>query len=272
MRSPVISASDPGNKSVLKGFSRACDMPRQLCDILLLIERDLQLFIELFDVQLRLLGSHQLQNAATATCAALCLRGQGWKLSERSIRVGLECACLLGRSQFLTSKEAEMLGFPGATILLDGAHTKESAQALLTMIKMAFPESRLVLVVAMANDKDHLGFARVLLSAGCLEAVCLTEINIAGERFRTTSSSSLKESWIQACGENGADFLECKTVKDELIERRCTKSILFMEGSLMASIKFGNHILTAKSGSKNGIIVVTGSLHIVSAVLGSLEG
>ncbi|EYU19621.1 hypothetical protein ABFS82_06G103100 [Erythranthe guttata] len=272
MRSPVISASDPGNRSVLKGFSTACDMPRQLCDILLLIERDLQLFIELFDVQLRLLGSHQLQNAATATCAALCLRGQGWKLSERSIRVGLECACLLGRSQFLTSKEAEMLGFPGATILLDGAHTKESAQALLTMIKMAFPESRLVLVVAMANDKDHLGFARVLLSAGCLEAVCLTEIDIAGERFRTTSSSSLKESWIQACGENGADFLECKTVKDELIERRCTKSILFMEGSLMASIKFGNHILTAKSGSKNGIIVVTGSLHIVSAVLGSLEG
>lgn len=34
-------------------------------------------FIELFDVKLSMLGSHQLQNAATATCAALCLRDQG---------------------------------------------------------------------------------------------------------------------------------------------------------------------------------------------------
>lgn len=44
------------------------------------------------------------------------------------------------------------------------AHTKESAAALATTIEMAFPKSRLVLVVAMANDKDHIGFARELLS------------------------------------------------------------------------------------------------------------
>ncbi|KAI3471198.1 hypothetical protein Pfo_027861 [Paulownia fortunei] len=320
MCSPVVSACDPGNRSVLKGFSRACEMPHQLCDILLLIERDLHVvyiciisfwfllvssllymptyfdfltliivefhefviyqFIELFDVQLRLLGSHQLQNAATATCAALCLRDQGWKLSDASIRAGLECAYLLGRSQFLTSKEAEMLGLPGATILLDGAHTKESAQALVNMIKMAFPEARLVLVVAMANDKDHLGFARVLLSVGCLEAVCFTEIDIAGDRSRITSSSSLKDSWIQACREMGGDFLDCKTAKFDLVEDQHTQStgkmgcqsILFVESSLMASIRFGNEILGAKSGTQHGIIVVTGSLHIVSAVLGSLEG
>ncbi|KAK4436240.1 Dihydrofolate synthetase [Sesamum alatum] len=278
MCSPVISASDPGNRSVLKGFSRACETTRQLCDILLLIERDLQVCIELFDVQLRLLGSHQLQNAATATCAALCLRDQGWKLSDASIRAGLESAYLLGRSQFLTSKEVEMLGLPGATILLDGAHTKESAEALVNMIKMALPEASLVLVVAMANDKDHLGFARVLLSAGCLEAVCFTEIDIAGDRSRTTSSSLLKDSWIQACKEMGCDFLDCKTAKYELIEDQHTQSegkmgcqsVLLAEGSLMASIRLGNEILVAKSGTR-GIIVVTGSLHIVSAVLGSLE-
>lgn len=37
-------------------------------------------FIELCDVKLSMLGHHQLKNAATATCAALCLRGQGEKL------------------------------------------------------------------------------------------------------------------------------------------------------------------------------------------------
>ncbi|KAL6581456.1 hypothetical protein OROMI_007379 [Orobanche minor] len=280
MSSPVVSASDPGNKSVVKGFSRTREMPHQLCDILLLMQRDIHVFIELFDVQLHLLGSHQLQNAATATCAALCVRDQGWNLSDASIRAGLESAYLLGRSQFLTSKETEMLGLPGANILLDGAHTKESAQALVNMIKTTFSDSRLVLVVAMANDKDHLGFARVLLSAQCLEAVCFTETDIAGDRTRTTSSSSLKDIWIQACRYNGGDFIDCKTAKYELIQDQHTQSaekngcrpVLFVESSLMGSLRFGNEILAAKCRNHHGMIVVTGSLHIVSAVLGLLEG
>lgn len=44
------------------------------------------------------------------------------------------------------------------------AHTKESAKALMGMIQMTYPDTPLALVVAMANDKDHLGFARELLS------------------------------------------------------------------------------------------------------------
>lgn len=44
------------------------------------------------------------------------------------------------------------------------AHTKESARALMETIKMTFPEAGLTLVVAMASDKDHLGFARECLS------------------------------------------------------------------------------------------------------------
>ncbi|XP_057774259.1 dihydrofolate synthetase isoform X2 [Salvia miltiorrhiza] len=277
--SPVISASDPGNRSVLKGFTGACQVPRQLCDILLLIERDFHLSIELLNLQLRLLGSHQLQNAVTATCTALCLREQGWKLSDTSIRDGLQSAYLVGRSQFLTSKEADMLGLPGATILLDGAHTKESARALVDMIKMAFSDARLVLVVAMANDKDHTGFARALLSLGCLEAVCFTEVDIAGHRSRTTSSSSLKCSWIKACREMGVGFLDCRTANHKWIEDQHPESsrkmgsefILLLEGSLVDSIRFGHEVLGTTSATGNGIIVVTGSLHIVSAVLGCLE-
>lgn len=46
--------------------------------------------------------------------------GTGWRISDGSIRFGLENTYLLGRSQFLASKEAEVLGLPGATILLDG--------------------------------------------------------------------------------------------------------------------------------------------------------
>lgn len=41
-------------------------------------------------------------------------------MSDASIRAGLESAILLGRSHLLTSKEAERLGLPQITILLDG--------------------------------------------------------------------------------------------------------------------------------------------------------
>lgn len=49
------------------------------------------------------------------------------------------------------------------------AHTKESAKALMDTIKMTFPQARLTLVVAMASDKDHLGFAREFLSGAVRE-------------------------------------------------------------------------------------------------------
>lgn len=266
--SPIVTASDPGNKSVVKGFSVASEVPRQLCDIQLLIEKDIHLFIELFDVRLRLLGSHQLQNAATATCATLCLRDQGWKLSDASIRAGLEQAYLLGRSQFLTYKEAESLGASGATVLLDGAHTVESAQALVNMITTAYSDASVVLVVAMASDKDHLGFAKVLLSAGCVDAVCFTEVDIAGDKLRTTSSSFLKDTWKQACTDIGRNYLDSNTLKHESGGHH---PILFMERSLTDSVELGNEVLGTKSGNKHGIIVFTGSLHIVSAVLGSIK-
>ncbi|GMP70482.1 hypothetical protein CsSME_00029317 [Camellia sinensis var. sinensis] len=163
MSSTVVSACDPGNRSAIKGLSDLYGKRYQSCDIVIQIE-DFQQFIELFDVKLSMLGSHQLQNAATATCASLCLRDQGWTISDVSIRSGLEQTYLLGRSQFLKSKEAEALGLSGATILIDGAHTKDSAKALADTIQMTFPKAKLVLVVAMASDKDHLGFARELLS------------------------------------------------------------------------------------------------------------
>ena len=44
----------------------------------------------------------------------------GWRISDGSIRAGLENTCLQGRSQFLTSQEAETLRLPGSTVLLDG--------------------------------------------------------------------------------------------------------------------------------------------------------
>lgn len=269
MCSPVLSASDPGNRSIIKGLSRFNDKPCQSCDILIQVERELQLSIELFDVNLCMLGTHQLQNAVTATCTALCLGNQGWRISDRSIRAGLECTYLPGRSQFLTYKEAEALGLPGATILLDGAHTKESAKALSDTVTLAFPEARLTVVVAMASDKDHLAFAKEILLGRQVEAIFLTEVNVGGDNIRTTSALTLRNIWIQACREVGINVLEEGNWEAEESE---DKTIVLVEKSLEISMRQGCQILRARRRTQSGIIVVTGSLHIVSSVLGSLQG
>lgn len=43
MSSPVVLASDPGNRSALRGFCEVSGIPRQLCDIVLQIEKDFDL-------------------------------------------------------------------------------------------------------------------------------------------------------------------------------------------------------------------------------------
>ncbi|XP_004308011.1 PREDICTED: probable dihydrofolate synthetase [Fragaria vesca subsp. vesca] len=278
--SPVLLASDTRNRSMIHGFSMHNGRPFQSCDIVIQLERDIKLSVELLDLKLYMLGCHQLQNAATATCAALCLRNLGWRISDASIRSGLQQTHLLGRSQFLTSEEAEALGLSGATILLDGAHTKESAKALMDTIKMIFPESRLTVVVAMANDKDHLGFAREFLSGGHLEGVICTEANIAGGKSRTTAASMLRNCWIQASKELGLDIdhdqmTDCQDFSmDQLVGLSTSEKrpLLAAVPSFQDSLKIANQIFRGRTRDQSHITVITGSLHVVSLTLATLNG
>ncbi|KAH9324545.1 hypothetical protein KI387_004723, partial [Taxus chinensis] len=165
MNAPVISAFGPGIHSSVTELDSTNSQPCQCVDILVkLDENNPKMTIELFGVRLHMLGYHQLQNAVTAICIALCLRNQGWRISNDSIRAGLENTSLCGRCQFLSPKQAKMLGVNGATVILDGAHTEASAKALASTIRMLYPDKPLAFVVAMANDKDHSAFANCLIS------------------------------------------------------------------------------------------------------------
>ncbi|KAH9677353.1 Dihydrofolate synthetase [Citrus sinensis] len=279
MCSQVVSAYDAGIRATINGLSMFNDRPCQSCDIIVQAERDLKLSIELLDVKLCMIGNHQLHNALTATCAALCLRDQGWKISDGSVRAGLENTCLVGRTQFLTSKQAELLGLPGATILVDGAHTKESAKALVDTIQMTFPQARLALVVAMAIDKDHLAFAKEFLSGRKLDSVILTEADVAGGKARVTPASLLRDRWIQASEELGIitvhnGMAEYREMFDDQLVTSLTvlehKTLLATSKSFALSMKMAYQILR-RVENQPGILVVTGSLHIVSSVLASLH-
>lgn len=95
-----------------------------------------------------------------------------------------------------------------------------------------------------------------------------------------TSASVLKDCWIQASKEVGVDIVDdgvedfCSSLEDQSVHsvvKPESKTILATESSLKISMRVGNQILRARMGDQPGIIVVTGSLHIVSSVLRSIQ-
>lgn len=124
-------------------------------------------------MRLRLLGAHQLDNAAAAVAAAGCLRRHGLdRINLTAVAAGLEAATLPGRFQVCqyeedaeaAAQQAAMAAQGGARdvgdelgpwVVLDGAHTAESAQALAATLREVFPSAPVAVVLAMAEDKQH---------------------------------------------------------------------------------------------------------------------
>lgn len=148
----------------------------------------------------------------------------------------------------------ETFGLRYQSLVCFSAHTKESARALKEMIKKDFTEKRMVFVVAMASDKDHESFAKELLSGLKPEAVVVTETEIGGGKVRSTACSVLKESWINVADELGSGFMEVSENK-----------------TVFGSLRLAYKILSDDKSSDSGMVIVTGSLHIVSSVLASLQ-
>lgn len=115
-----------------------------------------------------------------------------------------------------------------------------------------------------------------------MQTVLLTEAAIAGGVTRTTPASLLRDSWIKASEELGigivhdgmAEYRESLMAqpvrsKSNLGDR---KTILATESSLKGCLRTANNILIRRRGDEMGVIVITGSLHIVSSLLASLSG
>lgn len=285
MNAPVISSFGQGIHSTITKLDSTQSQPCQYADILIkLDENDPNTMIELFGVRLRMLGYHQLQNAITAICTALCLRGQGWRISDDSIRAGLEATYLLGRCQFVTPAQAKMLGVDGATIILDGAHTEASAKALAATIRMAYPDKPLAFVVAMANDKDHSAFAHELLSGALPKVVVFTEVSVAGGNSRTTTAASLSRIWTQIAGERNLSVIDWTETQNNCSSitrsnQNLQSSFTDQPGLLVSkqsesvenAVKKANELLELVSNQSSGIICVTGSLHVVSTVISCIR-
>lgn len=111
-------------------------------------------------LNLKLLGKHQLVNAATALAVVQLLRGQDIVIPDDAIRTGLASVEWHGRFEILAREPF---------IIVDGAHNADSAHQLLATLRDYFPTARLHLIFGASNDKDIAGmFAELLPHAASL--------------------------------------------------------------------------------------------------------
>lgn len=99
-------------------------------------------------------GSHQRRNAALARAAALELRDHGYAIDDRAIALGLRRVSWPARFEVIRGRP---------TIVLDGAHTKESTAALAATLRRTFPGRRIQLVFGCTSDRDSAAIADPLL-------------------------------------------------------------------------------------------------------------
>ncbi len=142
-----------------------------------------------YDLEIRLLGRHQLDNAALAVGLAKSLEQKTrWKISDAAVRQGILDARWPGRMEKIGDEPL---------ILLDGAQNPESARKLIVGLKRHFHYEKLILVLGISSDKDLDGVLSELLP----EASCLVATQSSNPRavpakliFERAKDFS-KESW-----------------------------------------------------------------------------
>ena len=150
------------------------------------------------DLFLPLLGEHQAVNAATAIACIGRIRQEGYKVPRTSIYGGLKEVHWPGRMQVVGQS-------PG--ILMDGAHSPTSAEALCKAIREVFRYRRLILVVGLMRDKDLQAIGEVLCPFA--DEIITTQ---AFDNPRVTPAEEIAGAW----SEIGANFHVCPNVREAI--------------------------------------------------------
>ena len=111
-----------------------------------------------YDFKLPLTGAHQVDNARVAVAALEILAGLGAPIDPASVSRGLEDVDWPARGQVLVPE-----GTGGPAIIVDGAHTAESALALVETVRELFPNRvRTIMIYGGSGGHDYSATAVVL--------------------------------------------------------------------------------------------------------------
>lgn len=105
----------------------------------------------------KLLGRHQVDNAALAVMAAKVLARQDIRINAAAIRQGLAAVFWPGRFEIITGNPL---------FIIDGAHNPAGAEVLRQALDEYFPQKNITFILGILNDKDQQAVIRALLRPG----------------------------------------------------------------------------------------------------------
>ncbi len=148
------------------------------------------------NLQLPLLGAHQLCNAAMVLTIVSHLQNNGWaQITEKTIRAGLQKVSWPGRFEIVGKDPL---------FIIDGGHNPQCIEALVENIKDYLVNKKIIVLAGVLADKDYGEMFRPVMPY-TEEFVCITPANP-----RKMSASDLAEHLHQA----GAKATPCDSVEE----------------------------------------------------------
>lgn len=97
------------------------------------------------ELTIKLLGSHQLQNASVALEVVDVLRRRGWNISDKALIQGFADTRWPARFEVVSRNPI---------VIVDGAHNPQGVEALCHAVRHYLPGKRIVCLVGVLEDKD----------------------------------------------------------------------------------------------------------------------
>ncbi|NSW90564.1 MAG: bifunctional folylpolyglutamate synthase/dihydrofolate synthase [Firmicutes bacterium] len=105
------------------------------------------------NLKIKLLGGHQLKNAAVAVEACKVLANKGYKITEETIRKGLERASWPGRMEVVSKNPL---------FFIDGAHNIEGVRVLAEYLTTYFPDKKKIFIMGVLRDKEYKAMLEII--------------------------------------------------------------------------------------------------------------
>ena len=98
------------------------------------------------ELELSLLGAHQIRNCAVALRVIERLTARGYRISEEDVRQGLKNTVWQGRFEILSRDPL---------FIVDGGHNSQCIEALAANIRDYLPDTKLTVLTGVLADKDY---------------------------------------------------------------------------------------------------------------------
>ena len=118
----------------------------EITDIIYGIPTQFFSYKEFVDMEITMLGKHQVQNAALSLTAISVLRELGYHIKDIAIRQGLKETAWLGRFSVIAKEPL---------FIIDGAHNIDGARKLKETIEEYFQDKKIYLIMGIFKDKEY---------------------------------------------------------------------------------------------------------------------